>query len=163
MSRENELFTTVWPSPLGALTLVSDGEALTALRFDSPELPGAVRDAELPVFRETVRWLETYFAGKDPGFTPKLALRGTAFQKIVWALLLGIPYGQTTTYGALAKEAAKRLGVRKMSAQAVGGAVGRNPVALIVPCHRVIGSDGRLTGYAAGHERKQKLLTLEQK
>ena len=158
MSRA-EIFTTTWLSPLGELTLRSDGASLTGLRFDDP---GERRDAELPVFRETVRWLDGYFGGKDPGFTPQLALHGTAFQETVWALLLKIPYGQTTSYGELAKEAAKRLGVQKMSAQAVGGAVGRNPVALIVPCHRVIGADGSLTDYAAGLERKRKLLELEQ-
>ena len=99
MSRA-ESFTATWLSPLGELTLRSDGASLTGLRFDDP---GERRDAELPVFRETVRWLEIYFGGRDPGFTPQLALHGTAFQETVWALLLKIPYGQTTSYGALAR------------------------------------------------------------
>ena len=156
-------YTYRYASPLGDILLTSDGEALTGLRFDGPDVP-EVRDPSrpLPIFAEAVRWLDLYFSGRDPGFTPALRLTGTPFQEEVWALLRTIPYGQTTTYGALAKELAARRGLPRMSAQAVGGAVGRNPVALLVPCHRVLGADGSLTGYACGLDRKGRLLELEQ-
>ena len=148
------------PSPLGGLTLASDGEALTGLWFDDQAHFGAglsdVREERpLPVFDEVRRWLAFYFDGREPDFTLLLCPRGTAFQRAVWDALLDIPYGQTTTYGELAR----RLG--SASARAVGGAVGRNPVSIIIPCHRVLGADGRLTGYAGGLERKRYLLRLE--
>ncbi|MBR3848873.1 MAG: methylated-DNA--[Oscillospiraceae bacterium] len=154
-------YTAKWQSPLGEITLVSDGTALTGLWFTDRHDAADAETKELPIFRETVRWLECYFGGKEPDFTPKVALRGTAFQELIWEMLTEIPYGRTTTYGALAAAAAKRLGAARMSAQAVGGAVGRNPVSLIVPCHRVIGARGSLTGYAGGTERKRTLLELE--
>ena len=159
-------YTYSYDSPLGEIILTSDGAALTGLRFDR-ELPPAERinsqktDFTIPIFAEAVRWLDLYFSGRDPGFTPALRLEGTPFQKEVWALLLTIPYGQTTTYGALAKRLAAGRGLSRLSARAVGGAVGRNPVALIVPCHRVVGTDGSLTGYAFGLDRKRRLLALE--
>ena len=148
------------PSPLGALTLASDGEALTGLWFDDQAHFGAglsdVREERsLPVFDEARRWLAFYFDGWEPDFTPPLRPRGTAFQQAVWDVLLTIPCGRTTTYGELAGT----LG--GSSARAVGGAVGRNPVSIIIPCHRVLGADGRLTGYAGGLERKRYLLRLE--
>ena len=148
------------PSPLGGLTLASDGEALTGLWFDGQAHYGAglsdVREeSPLPVFEEARRWLALYFDGRQPDFAPPLCPRGTAFQRAVLDALLDIPYGQTTTYGELAR----RLG--GASARAVGGAVGRNPVSIIIPCHRVLGADGRLTGYAGGLERKRCLLRLE--
>ena len=158
-------------SPLGRVILTSDGEALTSLRFDGETCPAKTPEQlpenqqpsrPLPIFEETVRWLELYFSGREPDFTPALRLTGTPFQKEVWALLLTLPYGQTTTYSALAKRLAESRGVPRMSARAVGRAVGRNPVALIVPCHRVIGADGSLTGYAWGPDRKRRLLNLEQ-
>ena len=147
-------------SPLGGLTLASDGEALTGMWFVDQAHFGArlsdVREERpLPVFDEVRRWLALYFDGRQPDFTPPLCPRGTAFQRAVWDALLDIPYGQTTTYGELAR----RLG--GSSARAVGGAVGRNPVSIIVPCHRVRGAEGRLTGYAGGLERKRYLLRLE--
>ena len=156
-------YTYRYTSSLGEIVLTSDGAALTGLRFDGPDVPEE-RDPSrpLPIFEEAVHWLDLYFSGRDPGFTPALRLEGTPFQQEVWDLLLSIPYGQTTTYGALAKRIAKSLGIPRMSAQAVGGAVGRNPVALIVPCHRVIGADGSLTGYAGGTDRKSCLLRMEQ-
>ena len=146
-------------SPLGGVTLASDGEALTGLWFDGQKhfgagLSEAREEKRLPVFDEAVRWLEMYFAGDVPDFTPPVAPRGTAFQRRVWDALLRIPYGATTTYGDLARA----LG---SSARAVGGAVGKNPVSLIVPCHRVLGAGGRLTGYAAGLDKKRALLALE--
>ena len=113
------------------------------------------------ILRETVEWLDLYFAGKCPSFTPPLAPKGTPFRQEVWQLLLDIPYGKTTTYGELAGKLAARRGLKSMSAQAVGGAVGHNPISLIIPCHRVLGSDGSLTGYAGGTDKKQALLELE--
>lgn len=162
MEQNIETYFQYYASPLGRMILESDGEALTGLRF---ERPGARQDApaagKLPVFAETARWLDLYFGGEDPGFTPEIRLRGSAFRQAVWAALCTVPYGTTTTYGEIAALAAEQLQVPRMSAQAVGGAVGHNPVALIIPCHRVIGKDGSLTGYAAGLDRKQALLELE--
>lgn len=156
-----------YDSPLGGITLASDGEALTGLRFDGQKNYGesgcsARKQQALPVFSAAVRWLDLYFAGNIPGFTPPLDPAGTKFQKEVWEILLSIPYGTTVSYGEIAAVLAKRTGRTAMSAQAVGGAVGRNPVAIIIPCHRVIGADGSLTGYAAGLDKKEKLLLLEQ-
>ncbi len=160
------LYTRRYSSPLGEMILASDGEALTGLWFEGQKAPvdlSQAREAEetLPVFARTLRWLETYFSGSAPDFTPPLRLEGTAFRKAVWALLLELPYGRTTSYGALADRLAARLGLPRTSARAVGGAVGANPIALIVPCHRVVGADGSLTGYAGGLERKRRLLELE--
>ncbi len=146
-------------TPLGAVTLASDGEALTGLWFDGQRYyarglaPGAP-EAALPVFDLARRWLEVYFSGREPDFSVTLALRGTPFQLRVWDLLRRIPYGQTVTYARIAAAAGS-------SPRAVGGAVGRNPVSLMVPCHRVVGSDGSLTGYAGGTDRKLALLALE--
>ena len=146
-------------SPLGGVTLASDGAALTGLWFHGQAhfgatLSGAAAERDCPVLAEAARWLDCYFSGEIPDFTPPLRLTGTPFQMAVWEALRAIPYGETVTYGALAR----RLNT---SARAVGGAVGRNPISLIVPCHRVVGADGSLTGYAAGKERKAYLLTLE--
>lgn len=150
----------IYDSPLGALLLAADGEGLTALDFlkvPPASLPAGTNAA----LRSAIRWLDVYFSGRDPGFTPPLHLNGTPFRLAVWRLLLDIPYGETTTYGTLAKTISARRDGAPMSAQAVGGAVGHNPVALIVPCHRVVGTDGSLTGYASGLEKKTKLLSLE--
>ena len=149
-----------WPSPLGEITLASDGRALTGLWFagqkhDRAGLRGDAQTRDLPVFAETRRWLALYFAGREPDFCPPLAPRGTPFQRSVWDRLRRIPYGQTLSYGALARE----LGCP--SARAVGSAVGRNPISLLIPCHRVLGADGSLTGYAGGLARKEALLRLE--
>ena len=159
-------YTFHYASPLGGLTLAATERALTGLWFDGQKyfaagLDPAAETRPLPIFDEAARWLDAYFAGREPGFTPPLAPRGTDFQKAVWNLLLKIPYGETTTYGALARELAAKRGLSHFSAQAVGGAVGRNPISLIIPCHRVVGSSGSLTGYAGGVERKLRLLTLE--
>ena len=150
-------------SPLGGITLASDGEALIGLWFDGQKhfaasLDEAPEERFLPVFEETARWLDYYFAGRVPDFTPKLAPRGTPFRWALWALLSDIPFGQTATYG----EIAARMGLTSAGARAVGGAVARNPVSLIIPCHRVVGADSRLTGYAGGLERKRRLLEMEQ-
>ncbi|MEA4955637.1 MAG: methylated-DNA--[protein]-cysteine S-methyltransferase [Pseudoflavonifractor sp.] len=150
-----------WPSPLGELFALSDGRSLVGLWFEGqrkrlPHPNECVRRAALPIFREMERWLENYFMGKDPGPIPAAAPSGTAFQEAVWAQLRDIPYGKTVTYGALASRF-----TRPMSAQAVGGAVGRNPISILIPCHRVVGADGTLTGYAGGLWRKEALLKLE--
>ena len=146
--------------------LASDGEAISGLWFEGQKyFPGSlVRRAPqrpLPIFDEAICWLDIYFSGRQPDFTPKLGLYGTPFRNIVWDILLTIPYGRTTTYGEIARTAAHKLGLAHMSAQAVGGAVGHNPISLMVPCHRVIGADGSLTGYAGGLEKKLCLLRLE--
>ena len=154
-------YTFHYPSPLGGITLASDGEALTGLWFDGQKYFADTLDAEyaekaLPIFDEAARWLDLYFGGTVPDFTPKLNPHGSAFRRMVWNVLLSIPYGHTITYG----EIAQRLGCR--SAQAIGGAVGHNPISLIIPCHRVLGADGSLTGYAGGMDKKRRLLELEQ-
>ena len=109
---------------------------------------------ELPIFDEICRWLDIYFSGKEPDFTPPLSMRTTPFRKAVWEIMLTIPYGQTMTYGEIAGIIAEQRGIDRMSAQAVGGAVGHNSISLIIPCHRVIGTDGSLTGYAGGIDKK---------
>ena len=155
-----------YASPLGGITLASDGSALTGLWFDGQKYFAAAlspdrEDKMLPVFADAERWLDRYFTGSIPGFVPPLCLRGTPFRLLVWETLLTVPYGQTVTYGQLAQRLALRTG-RPVSARAVGGAVGHNPVSLIIPCHRVIGAGGSLTGYAGGLDRKISLLRLEQ-
>ena len=162
----DNLFTYRYQSPLGGMTLIADGEALTGLYFDGQTLPGELPEplpeaGALPVFAQTLRWLELYFSGWESDFTPALRPTGSPFQQEVWALLLEIPYGQTLSYGALAQRLTQRRGGNRSSARAVGGAVGRNPISLIIPCHRVIGADGSLTGYAGGLDRKRRLLELE--
>lgn len=151
--------TALYHSPIGDLILVSDGHSLTELRFakrqEGTEPEYLSNHCELQVFTDTCRWLDLYFSGTMPDFTPSLHPQGTPFQQKVWRELLTIPYGQTTTYGAIAK----RINCR--SAQAVGQAIHRNPIAIIIPCHRVIGADGSLTGYASGLEIKLELLQLE--
>lgn len=153
-------------TPLGSVLLASDGSSLSGLWFDGQKHFARTLCAQhearmLPVFEETLRWLSLYFDGRDPGFTPPLAPKGTPFQQAVWDILLSVPYGQTITYGSIARRIADAQGLSSMSAQAVGGAVGRNPVLLIIPCHRAVAAGGALTGYAGGLERKQKLLQLE--
>lgn len=156
-------YTFHYESPLGGITLASDGLALTGLWFDDQKFYAGTLGTEfeekrLPVFEETVRWLDLYFDGRIPEFTPALSFRATPFRKTVWDILLTIPYGKTLTYGEIARMVSPE---KRMSAQAVGGAVGRNPISLIVPCHRVVGSNGQLTGYAGGLEKKAWLLRLE--
>lgn len=205
-------YTAHYDSPIGGITLASDGHALTGLWFDGQKhFPSTLtketsEDSDLPVFKQTRKWLDIYFAGKCPDFIPPLAPQGTLFQQKVWELLLAIPYGKTVTYGEIAQRFVETrliaslhgatpqsaflrgascsgaslrdaslkgaslqgtsiqgtLLTKNMSAQAIGGAVGRNPISLIIPCHRVIGANGSLTGYAGGLERKKYLLELEQ-
>ncbi len=154
-------------SPLGGIILSADGKALTGLWFEGQRYMDermilSSEERALPVFDETRRWLDVYFSGREPGFTPALALHASAFRMMVWQILLTIPYGEVTTYGEIARRVAAGMNRPRMSAQAVGGAVGYNPISLIVPCHRVVGADGSLTGYAGGTERKARLLELEQ-
>ncbi|MBR1393372.1 MAG: methylated-DNA--[Ruminococcus sp.] len=154
-----------YASPLGGITLSADEQGITGLWFDGQRnfgstLSGA-QEGSNPHIEDALRWLDIYFSGRKPEFTPALSLYGTPFQLLIWEELEKIPYGSTVTYGSLALTAAMRLGRERMSAQAVGGAVGRNPILLIVPCHRVIGADGSLTGYAAGTDIKRELLRLE--
>ena len=156
-----------YTSPIGGITLASDGEALTGLWFDGQKyFPNKLVDesteAELPIFTQTCTWLDIYFSGKEPSFTPLISRRTTPFRKAVYDILLTIPYGQTITYGGVARILAERQGVERMSVQAVGGAVGHNPIGIIIPCHRVVGTDGRLTGYAGGLDKKIALLKLEE-
>ena len=155
-------YICTYTTPQGEVILTSDGEFLTGLRFNDGVKTGSVRnEKDLPVFELAKKWLDIYFGGGKPDFTPPVRASGTEFQREVWGILETIPYGGTTTYGEIAGKLAAARKIPKMSAQAVGGAVGRNPVSLIVPCHRVIGAHGRLVGYGGGLERKAALLLLE--
>ena len=154
-------------SPLGGITLASDGQALIGLWFDGQKnfgetLAPEYTETSLPVFDRAEEWLNLYFSGKSPDFTPALLLRGTSFRKTVWEILPGIPYGQTLTYSQIAEKVAGRTETGRMSARAVGSAISHNPISLIIPCHRVMGAGGRPTGYAGGIDRKIRLLQLEQ-
>ena len=140
-----------YTSPIGDILLAADDAGLTGLWFQGQKyfargLEKEQEERNLPVFDQTKAWLDLYFSGKEPDFLPPLHLIGTDFQKQVWEILLAIPYGKTTTYGKIAGQIAQRRGLAHMSAQAVGGAVGHNPISIIVPCHRVLGTDGSLTG-----------------
>ena len=156
-----------YESPLGAMTMASDGEHLTGLWFDGQKYDRSTIDGNaelkphLPVFTQAAQWLDSYFGGTDPGFTPPISVKGSDFKKMVSSIMLSIPFGATSTYARIAAEVARRTGRKQMSAQAVGGAVGHNPITLIVPCHRVLASDGSLRGYAGGVDRKERLLEME--
>ena len=155
-----------YDSPLGGITLASDGEALTGLWFDgqiyfADTLSEDSKEKELPIFTQTCHWLDIYFSGKEPYFTPRLKMNTTPFRKAVWDVMLTIPFGKTMTYGEIARLIAQKRGIAQMSAQAVVGAVGHNSISLIIPCHRVVGSRGNLTGYVGGLDKKAKLLRLE--
>lgn len=155
-----------YESPLGAITMASDGEALIGVWFDGQKYFADCLETEyekkmLPIFEQADKWLDIYFSGKEPDFTPPLTMKTTEFRKAVWDIMLSIPYGKTMTYGEIADRIAKQRGLQKMSAQAVGGAVGHNSISLIIPCHRVVGTNGSLTGYAGGVGKKVKLLELE--
>ena len=159
-------YTHHYDSPLDGITLASDGDAIIGLWFDGQKyfedtLDSEVREKALPIFNEADRWLDIYFSGTAPDFTPKLSMRTTAFRKSVWDIMLTIPYGQTMTYGQIAEILAGQMGLTRMSAQAVGGAVGHNSISLIIPCHRVVGRNGSLTGYAGGIDKKVRLLQME--
>lgn len=159
-------YTHHYTSPLGGITLASNGKALTGLWFDGQKYFGAslskeYEERELPVFGQTDRWLDIYFSGKEPDFTPPIEMETTPFRKAVWRIMLEIPFGRTMTYGEIADKIAGQKGLPSMSAQAVGGAVAHNAISLIIPCHRVVGTDGSLTGYAGGVQKKKWLLEME--
>ena len=159
-------FTQHYGSPLGSILLTADEMGLTGLWFDGQkhfarDLPAQHTEQDTPVLSEAKRWLDVYFSGREPDFLPPLRYDSTPFRKTVCEIMLTIPYGRTMTYGEIAAEVARRQGLEKMSAQAVGGAVGHNPISLMIPCHRVVGTNGSLTGYGGGIARKVKLLELE--
>lgn len=156
---------TQYPSPIGLLTIGVENEQIVGLWMENqtyfPDLQNT-QQAETHASRLAKDWLDRFFAGQQPSpDSLPLAPKGTPFRQEVWGILCRIPYGQTTTYAAIAAELARNRGIPRMSAQAVGGAVGHNPISILIPCHRVVGTDGSLTGYAGGLERKQWLLTFE--
>ncbi len=153
-------------SPAGGILLAADEIGLTGLWFEGQKYFAANLDPEhgeksIPVFEQTKQWLTVYFSGQEPDFMPSIHMLGTPFQREVWEILRRIPYGKTATYGEIAKKIAQQKGLLRMSAQAVGNAVGHNPISILVPCHRVVGTNGSLTGYAGGIDRKAWLLALE--
>lgn len=157
-----------YKSPLGDIVLASNEDSIIGLwigmqRYIDKTMPKDMEEKDdLPILKEGISWLDAYFAGKNPSLSGlAFAPMGTDFRQRVWKILLEIPYGHLTTYGEIAKEVAKDMGKESMSAQAVGGAVGHNPISIIIPCHRVIGSDRSLTGYASGIDNKIKLLKHE--
>lgn len=159
-------FTSTYQSPLGDILLAADEIGLTGLWFEGEKyyawkLDKEHEEKEIPVLLEMKRWLDIYFFGKEPDFKPPIHIVGTEFQKEVWEILCTIPYGETTTYGEIAAKIAINRGLTRMSAQAVGGAVGHNELSIIIPCHRVVGANGSLTGYAGGIDKKIALLKLE--
>lgn len=159
-------YTATYQSPIGEILLAADESGVIGLWLENEKYfaSGLERDheeKEIPVLKLAKHWLDIYFSGKNPDFMPSIHMIGTEFQKEVWEILLCIPYGQTITYGEIAKRLAEKRRIPHMSAQAVGGAVGHNKLSILVPCHRVVGSNGSLTGYAGGLNKKIKLLELE--
>ena len=159
-------YTCHYDSPLGGILLAADEIGLTGLWFDGEKyfadnLPAEHTEEETPILAETRRWLDVYFTGKEPDFTPPLHPVGSEFRQAVWKTLLQIPYGRITTYGEISRQLAHKMGLERMSAQAVGGAVGHNEISIIIPCHRVVGTNGSLTRYAGGIDKKRRLLELE--
>lgn len=180
--QESQLYRMKYSSPVGVLTLTSNQEALVSLEFEQERYPFVVsgdfqvtevssdaqtgqrtcQKAAIPLpLLQAIDWLDCYFSGQRPDFLPPISPEGSSFRRRVWRELLNIPYGATVTYGSIAKKLALEDGRPHMSAQAVGGAVGHNPIGIIIPCHRVVGSDGSLTGFGGGIETKKALLTLE--
>ena len=160
------MFESRLHSPLGEVRLRSDGEALIGLWFvgqvnDAKDISDLEIKNDLPIFGQVESWLESYFSGEEIPITIPLQPKGTIFQERVWKILQEIPYGETMTYGEIAQKIAKEKGVATYSAQAVGQAVGKNPISILIPCHRVLGENGALTGYAGGVHRKEQLLHLE--
>lgn len=153
-------------SPLGDILLAADNLGLTGLWFEGqkyfpPDLDVAYKEKEIPLWERVMQWLDCYFGAREPTAFVPLHFTGTEFQNQVWEMLCAVPYGKTITYGEIAGQLARQRGLKSMSAQAVGGAVARNRISIFVPCHRVIGANGSLTGYAGGIDRKRKLLLLE--
>ena len=164
---ENIMYTSTYDSIIGSLLLAADDIGLVGLWLNSDRFYANLLAncesvvKETPILEAVKRWLDVYFSGREPKIELSIHLIGTPFRQEVWQLLLQIPYGQVATYGDLAKKMAKKRGVAYMSAQAIGGAVGHNEISIIIPCHRVIGANGNLTGYAGGIDKKLKLLELE--
>ncbi len=159
-------YTAAYQSSVGDVLLAADETGLTGLWFEGEKfyalsLDPEHEERETPIFAITRRWLDIYFSGHEPDFMPPVHMIGSEFRRGVWELRLQIPYGPAVTYGDLARQVARRRGLRRMSAQAVGGAVGHNEISIIVPCHRVVGTNGSLTGYAGGVDKKRRLLELE--
>ena len=160
------IYINTYGSPIGGITLASNGKELTSLCFDgqkyfSDYVPRYCEQKDLPIFEMAKRWLDVYFSGKAPDFTPPVGMDGISpFRRRVWEIMLSIPFGQTSTYGQIARQVETETG-KRVSAQAVGGAVGHNAVSLIIPCHRVLGANGSITGYAGGVDKKVELLKLE--
>ena len=160
------IYSQTYHSPIGELILLSDGKALTGVHYHRSEFEKKRRDQpileeKLSLFSEVSHWLDMYFQGENPEITFSLEPKGTCFQQSVWQEIRQIPYGQTTTYGEISQKIAQSMGKDNMSAQAIGGAVGSNPISIIIPCHRVIGKTGSITGYGGGIERKLALFALE--
>ena len=160
------VYTYKYKSPLGRILLAADEVGITGLWFEGQKyfantLPDKYIPQETEILAEAKKWLDVYFSGEEPKFTPSLHPNGSTFRQAVWQILLQIPYGQTITYGEIARKMAEMKNVSRMSAQAVGGAVGHNEISIIIPCHRVIGTNGSLTGYAGGIDKKLSLLELE--
>ena len=149
-------YSTVYESPVGEMLIVSDTESIIGISFKSATDEELTVNDDLPIFQKTKRWLDDYFNGLNPKIDFKLKVEGTEFRKRVWKILSDIPYGETMTYGEIASMISP-----EMSAQAVGGAVGANPIAIVIPCHRVLGKNARLTGYSAGVDKKIELLKIE--
>lgn len=159
-------YTSTYQSSLGKILLACDDTGLTGLWFEGQKyyangLSPEHEEKEHPIFKEVKQWLNLYFSGKEPDFMPPIHMTGTSFCMEVWNILLDIPYGTTTTYGEIARTLAQKRGLSRMSAQAVGSAVGRNKISIIIPCHRVVGKNGSLTGYAGGIDKKLRLLVME--
>lgn len=160
-------YTDRYNSPIGKILMAADEQGLTGLWFNGQKYFASGLDKDyiekdLEIFANTKKWLDIYFTGKEPEFIPPLHITGSAFRLEVWDILLKIPYGMTVTYSDIAKNIATKRGMTKMSARAVGSAIAHNPVSIIIPCHRVVGKNNKLTGYAAGIDKKIKLLNLEQ-
>ena len=158
--------TCSYNSPIGNMLIAADEIGLTGLWFEGQKyfantLPDEHISQETEILVETKKWLDVYFSGEKPKFTPPLHLEGSTFRQAVWQILLQIPYGQTITYGEIASKLTETKNGSRMSAQAVGGAVGHNEISIIIPCHRVVGTNGSLTGYAGGIDKKISLLELE--
>ncbi len=161
-------YSTTYPSPVGTITLACDGSSLVGLWIEGQKYYGdtipedMIENGGLPIFSTAKKWLDRYFAGEKPDISElPLCPAGGEFRQAVWNILCEIPYGKVITYGDIAKKVAAKMNKESMSSQAVGGAVGHNPISIIIPCHRVVGSNGSLTGYAGGIHTKVKLLELE--
>lgn len=166
MNKMDIYYINKYDSPIGGITFASNGKELTGLWFDGQKyfadnLPKQYVEMDLPLFKQTKKWLDIYFSGKTPDFIPPISMENISpFRKRVWEIMLAIPFGETSTYGKIAKQIEKESG-KKVSAQAVGGAVGHNSISLIIPCHRVVGTNGNITGYAGGIDKKLFLLQME--